>query len=157
MNIRCYKFINSRISKNIIFIEKNDIIDINYKVILHWKNDNNIESYTNRITVSMDYFTNELMNISPSICEAYNISKKLSIIDETKTKVLHYYITRDFYDKTEFKIEPIKSNFKNLKNNLDNDDKSKDFISSFEYMYSHRREGQPKLEDIDDIKELIPL
>lgn len=157
MTIFSYNFINNRTTKKFIFIEKNGITEIYYKVIYDWKNDYDITSYSDSIKVASAYFTDELLKNSPMLYEAYNISKKLTLNDNgtIKNKVIHYYITRDFYSKTEYTVETIK-NLKNKNKAVETDsDVINTFISNFEYGYKDRHEGMPKLEEIDDIKEMV--
>jgi len=159
MTILSYNFINNRTTKKFIFIEENGITEIRYKVIYDWKSDYDITSYSDSIKVALAYFTDELLKISPMLYEAYNISKKLTLNDngKIKNKVVHYYITEDFHSKTEYTVETL--NNKNLKNKNNkavetDSDIINTFVSNFEYGYKDRHEGMPKLEEIDDIKEM---
>jgi hypothetical protein len=153
MNISCYEFSNNRTTKKYTFIEENDIINFHYKIILHWKNDYDVSSYTDMIKMDKKEFTEQL-NTNPMINECYNISKKLTMSNEMNEleikhkKVFHGH-TKDFITFTKYKeeifVHPEKTKKKFNSKNITI------FKSNFDYWYIHRNEGQPKLEDIDNI------
>lgn len=147
MRATCYEFINSRISKKIIFIEdvKNDVIEIKYKILMHWKNDIDDQSYTDNIKLSSSKFI-EILKSSAALCESYNISQKLSTGD--KQKVIHFFEYKQKYNE-----EMMDEHTMTKGEQEEDDEKIKKFISNYEYWYVIRREGQPSLEEIDEIEE----
>lgn len=148
MNTSCYEFNNDRISKKITFIEymENNVVEIKYKIIMHWKIDDTCESYTDKIKLSSSKFK-EVMKGSDSLCESYEISKKLT--SGERHKVIHFIDRKVKYN------EGLLKKHKMSKNKADDDEaKLEEFVSNYEYWYVHRREGQPSFEDIDKIEAL---